>query len=865
MRSILTLCLSLCVGVVIAQKTANTYVHGVVRDSLTRKPLAYASISLDGKKQVLRSDLNGNFYVESGAERVKLRISYVGYETRTLSFQAGERHEVEVLLVERNAALLEVTIRPQKYSRKNNPAVDLVEEVFKHKDKNRMEGLDSYRFEKYETLQMDLNNITESYRKKWYFRPFRFVFNNVDTNQVTQKVAWPFYLRERLLRAYYRKDPAAQKAFLVGQRQAGFVDEDQEEDDLGISGEGVSEFLNATFSEADIYASSIELLGKAFVGPLSPIANSMYRFYIVDTVEFEGVRCADLFFAPRNKADLAFMGNMLVALDSSYAVLRAELGVPKEINLNFVSELHIEQVFDRVKDPREPLGPGKLMLRSDAVTVDLKVLKNKKNGRSLLAHKQSLYRNQEVNIPLPDSLFKTKELLQNDTGAVKKRPKAWWDERRYAPLNRAQYFVDKMLDSVKQVRAYKIVSGVGKVLGTGYKRTRFVDFGPLGNLYSYNDIEGGRLRFGGRTNTRLYRPLVLDGYVAYGLRDLLWKYNASATYSLNGKAPRTFPNHQVGVSYQKDLRTPGLAIGRFSQDNALLSVQRGVRDRMLFSSTLRLDYQQEFQNRFSYSLQGVQRSLSSAGALSFEISGDGQSAPTYAKSFNTTEIGIYLRFAPQEKFYAGANTRRTLPSRKPVFSLNFRNGFEGFAGGQYAYQKVGFSVRKRFLLAPLGNSNWRLQGGRTWGSVPYPLLDLPPANPTYFYDAQAFSLMNFFEFVSDKYVSLVVQHSLEGLILNRIPLVKKLQWREALSFKAMYGGLDRRNDPAHTAGLFAFPVDAQGASIVHRFDNRPYMEFGAGVSNVFRALRIDYIRRLSYTELPGAPKWGIRVGFSPQF
>jgi Family of unknown function (DUF5686) len=260
----------------------------------------------------------------------------------------------------------------------------------------------------------------------------------------------------------------------------------------------------------------------------------------------------------------------------------------------------------------------------------------------------------------------------------------------------------------------------------------------------------------------------------------------------------------------------------------------------------------------------MQRSLSSAGALSFELSGDaGQGQPNSVKSFNTSELGLFLRYAPQETFYPGANTRRNLPNRKPVFSLSFRNGFEGLAGGQYAYQKLHFSVRKRFQAALFGRSDWALQAGRTWGSLPYPLLELPPANPTYFYDPNAFNLMNFLEFVSDKYVSLIVQHNLEGLLLNRVPLVKKLQWREALSFKAIYGGLDRRNDPAQLKGLFAFPVNSEGASIVHRFGDRPYMEFGVGLSNVFRALRVDYVRRLSYTELPGAPKWGIRVGFSP--
>lgn len=851
-----------CSALLYGQKTL-TRVHGIVRDSLSNKALPYASISFENAKQVVRSDINGNFYLETEKQPKRLRISYVGYESRQIAIQPGVSQDLLVLMKERDAELLEVTIRPQKYSRKNNPAVDLVEEVFRHKDQNRKEGLDFYSVEKYEKLQMDLNNITDEYRNRWYFRPFRFIFNNVDTNSVTQKVALPFYLRERLLKAYYRKTPLAQKAILNGQRQSGFAEE--EEDDLGVSGEGVSTFLNSTFSEVDIYEPKIQLLGTEFIGPLSSMANSLYRFYIVDTVEYGGQKCADLFFAPKNKADLAFMGNILVALDSTYAVVKAELGVPKEINLNFVSDLHIEQEFERVPDQKNPGGPGKLMLRYDAVTVDLKVLKKNKGGRSLLTHKSSWYRTLDVNNPLPDSLFKGPELLQDDTGAVKKRPAEWWAARRYVPLNGAQQFVDKMVDSLKKVPIYRFMTSVGKVMGTGYQRVAFVDIGALGNVYSFNDIEGTRLRLGARTNSRLYKPLVLDAYGAYGLRDLTWKYQVGATYSLNGKVPRTFPQHLVSASWQKDLRTPGFSLGRFTQDNPFVSVQRAAQNRMLFNTVLRLEYRREYKNRFSYSIQALRKTVNTAGTLTFALSGGDPANPEYAQAFNTAEMGLFLRYAPRQEFYNGPNARTNLPNRYPVFSLSFRNGFKGVADGAYAYQKILFTVSKRFQLAPLGVSRWTLNSGRTWGSVPYPLLELPPANQSYFYDNYAFNLMNFLEFVSDKYVSLHVQHNFNGFLLNRVPLVRRLQLREMFSFKMLYGGLDNRNNPALTPGLFAFPADENGASITQPLDKRPFLEISAGLSNIFKFLRVDYVWRLNYLELPNAPSWGIRLGFSPQF
>lgn len=837
-----------------------TSVHGIVQDSLSGERLAYATIAFDGVGVGARTDINGNFYIETAESPRKLRVSYVGYKAQILSITPGRHNELVVKMVEHNSDLREVTIKPKKYSRKNNPAVDLVEEVFKHKDQNRKEGLDYYSFEKYEKLQMDLNNITDGFRRKWYFRPFRFIFNNVDTNVVTQKVALPIYLRERVLNAYYRKEPYGQKAILKGERLSGFVDENQEEDGLGVDAEGVSAYLNSSFADVDIYEPKIQLLGTEFVGPLSGIANTMYRFYIIDTVEFNGKQFVDLFFAPKNKADLAFMGNMLVALDSTYAVMKVEMGVPKEINLNFVSDLRIEQVFERL----DSMPDSRLMLTYDAVTVDLKVLKNKQ-GRSLLTHKSSWFRNYTMNQPLPDSLFKGQQLLVKDTGAIRKRPEHWWNTRRQDPLTRAQQFVDKMVDSMQQVRAYKLMVGTGKLLGTGYQRIGFVDVGMVSNLYSYNDVEGGRIRMGARTNSRLYKPLVLEGYGAYGLRDLRWKYQAGATYSFNGKVPRAFPRNQLSVSWQKDLRIPGLSLDKIDQDNTILSFQRASRDKMLFNTVLKLEYKREYNNQFSYSLVALRKVFDSAGVLSFEVSGSDPENPQYAPPLNTAEVGVYMRYAPNQQFYNGANYRTAIPSKFPIFSMTFKNGFDNIVTGSYSFQKINLTAEKRFFVAPFGYSDWTLNAGRVWGQVPYPLLEIHPANQSYFYDWYAFNLMNFMEFVSDKYVTLNVQHNFNGLVFNKIPLLKKLQWRENFSFKGIYGGLDDRNNPALTAGLFKFPQDAAGNTITHTLSSKPYMEMSVGIGNLFHFLRVDYVWRLSYTDLPTATKWGVRVMFGPKF
>jgi hypothetical protein len=837
-----------------------TTVHGVVRDSLTGERLAYATVVLEGVSSGTRTDVKGNFFLESSKNPTRIKVSYVGYEPKSIPIQPGTHNELQVALSE-GTELREITIKPKKYSNKNNPAVDLIEEVFRHKDQNRKEDLDYYSAEKYERLQLDLNNITDEYRKKWYFKPFRFIFNNVDTNEVTQKVALPFYLRERSLSNYYRKQPFSQKALLHGERRAGFADtESQEEDGLGVDGDGVSSFLNTAFSEVDIYEPNIKLLGTEFVGPLSGLATSIYRFYILDTLELDGKKYADVFFSPKNKANLAFMGNMLVALDSSYAVLRVEMGVPKDINLNFVSDLQIEQVF-------EPMGTGdarRLLLVQDAVTVDLKILK-RSAGRSLVAKKSSSYRNYTLNAPLPDSLFTGINQLKKDTGELRKRGEAWWIDRRNSPLNPSQVFITKMVDSIRQVPVYKALVKVGEVMSTGYYRAGVVDIGSISSFYGINDIEGFRLRLGGRTNARLYKPLVLQSYAAYGFRDNRWKYQAGATYSFNGKVPRAFPQNQLVFSFMRDLRIPGLALNRISQDNAAVSFQRAERNRMLMNSVWKVEYKRELESMLSFSAVALRKTFDSEGVLTFELSGSEVGNPQYAPSLNTTELGLFVRFAPNQAIYNGANFRYPIPGKYPIFTTTFYNGFDNVLDGAFAYQKWLFSVEKRFFVAPFGISDWLLNAGKVWGKVPYPLLEVHPANQTYLYDRYAYNLMNFLEFVSDQFVSLNVQHNFNGLIFNRIPGIKKLQWREFLSVKVLYGSLSDRNNPQLSSGLFKFPVDAEGNSITHRLTEKPYVEISAGIGNLFKAIRLDYVWRINYREIPGAPSWGLRVMVSPGF
>jgi len=828
-----------------------TIIHGKVFDAKTNEALPYATVQSLGENLGTRTDLSGNFLLEPSNRVTQIRVSYIGYKTETISIQPGERNELVVRLSEATVTLNEVEIRPEKYRRKNNPAVNLIGQVFAHKDQNRRQGLDYYNYEAYEKLQLDINNVTDKFRNRRSLRKFQFIFENVDTNAVNGKVALPVYLRERLMNVYYRKDPKTEKEYVTGEQQTGlkgYLEED-----------GVSTYLNNLYQNVDIYDANISLLSTQFVGPLSNLAPSMYRFYIIDTVEYQGAPYVDLFFAPSNKNDLAFVGNMLVSLDSTYAVRKVQMGISKNINLNWVSDLHLEQEFDF-------FGEGdnrRLMLIKDDISMDFQLIKSEK-GRSILGRKSVSYKNYTLNETLPDSLFRTKVTTIVDENSML-RDANFWASRRHNPLSKTEVGIYKMVDSIQNVPAFRRTMDLAVLLLAGFKTFDWFDLGPVNTFYSFNAVEGFRPRIGGRTNGRLAKNILLEGYAAYGFKDEKWKYYGGLTYAFANKKPLAFPMNQITVSYQNETQIPGESLQFVQEDNILLSFKRGVNDKMIYNRALHVEYVRELRRGLSYTLMARQVKKTPGGALMFDYQIPGVDGPQYQAEIATATLGFSIRYAPNEKFYQGKTYRIPIMNKYPVFQVNFQAGVKDVLGGEYNYQTLMAKVTKTFYIAPLGISDWSLEAGRVFGTVPYPLLEIHRANQTYSYQLQAYNLMNFLEFASDQYVALNIQHNFGGFFFNKIPLLKRLKWREVASFKGLYGGLDDKNRPTNSNGLLRFPVDEQGRTVTNTLENQPYAEASVGIANIFKLFRVDYVRRLTYTDLPGVSKWGIRARFKLDF
>ena len=381
--------------------------------------------------------------------------------------------------------------------------------------------------------------------------------------------------------------------------------------------------------------------------------------------------------------------------------------------------------------------------------------------------------------------------------------------------------------------------------------------GPSSTFYSFNPVEGTRLRLGGRTTPQLSRRYYFETYLAYGFKDERWKYFLSATYSLNNKSIYRFPQNYIRASYQHDTKIPGENIAFVQADNFLLSFKRGANDKYLYSDYYKIDYVHEYESHFSYNIGFKKWGQSPAGSLYFNNEVNGILNPV--NRLNTTELTAGVRYAPNEQFYQGKLYRTPIPNKSPKFELDFADGVKNVFGGEYSYQKFDARIDKRVYESQLGYADVNVSAGRLFGQVPYPLLTIHQANQTYAYDLESYNLMNFLEFVSDHYESLKIDQHFMGFFFNKIPLLKKLKWRETASLKVLYGGISDRNNPSIHPSLYQFPVDGNGQPITYALGRTPYVEGSVGIENIFKFVRVDFVKRFNYLDHPDVPSWGIRT------
>lgn len=816
---------------------------GIIIDTQTNEPIPSASVVLVGKGQVTKTNLLGKFTLFASANteiKKQIKVSCVGYKTEILLL-SNNISEQEIKLTPQSQALGEVTIKKQKYHNKNNPAVDLIEKVIANKSKNKKEALDYYENEEYEKIQFAFNEITTKFKQKRIFKHFQFMFEPGDSIDNGGEIL-PIYMKEVLSNHYYRKSPKNDKEIIKSQKMVTFQ---------GLDNKGLDDNIKYMYQDINIYDNNITLLTNQFLSPIAPSAPTFYRYYITDTIQSGSEKFVKLFFGSRNKQDMLFQGFLYITMDGNYSISGVELSVNKNINLNFVKDVKIIQQFEKVENQG-------WLLKSDQTVINFGITKK---GQSLLGKRTVSYKDYKFTPPTNDSIFKGLNVVTLDSANL--RNEEYWEANRHQELTKSEEGTYAIVDSIQKVPSFRRTMDIAQIVFFGYKVMGKYEIGPVNTFYSYNPIEGIRARFGGRTTPEFSKKINFETYVGYGFGDHNLKYFLSSTWSLAPTSIYEFPVKSIKASYQKDTKFPGQDLQFITEDNVLLSIKRGVNDKLFYNRTFKLEHLNEFENHFSYTL-GYQFTKTVPGGNLYFNNTDYSTHTNDVGLINVSETSLKLRYAPNEKFYQSKSFRIPVYSKYPIFELQVTNGSK-FLKNDYNYTNVRFSFSKRFYFSILGYSDVVWESGKIFGKVPYPLLNIHRANQTYSYQILSYNLMNFLEFVSDQYTSLNIDHCFNGFFLNKIPVIRDLQLREYATFKILEGSVSNTNDPSKNTDLFKFPVYADGKTATYGLGKTPYIEGSIGVGNIFKIFRVDLVKRFTYLNNPNISTIGLRMRFRFDF
>ena len=748
----------------------------------------------------------------------------------------------------RNYQLKEIVIKPkkEKYLKKNNLAIELIEKVIANKDKNRIENSFSRQFKQYEKFTLSVSNLDNAVKtKKGSSGKIRFP-EYLSVSELDSSSIITVSIKEVVSDEY--RNRKSKKSIIRAVKRDG-IDYRMEIESLDAI------YSEAFFTEINIFDNDLEILMKHFVSPLSSsLATSFYKYYILDTITYKNEQCILLDFAPYNVQDFGFTGRLWILPDNSWAVKKIELNIPVDNTVNFVKQMRVAQEFE--------LLPSGLWAKSgESIIVNFEAYKF---APGVYAKKSINYTDYIIN-SVPDSIFKLEgNIVEREDAFV--QPDSVWNTYRTVPLPENEQNVGELLDKMMKVSFFDIYMKVLKVLAIGYAKTNIFkdksvfDIGPVTTFISGNPLEGVRFRLGGMTTANLNPHLFWNGYLAYGTKDNIFKYSSTFTYAFNKKKyhENEYRKNNLSFAYSYDVNTPGVMYSYIDKDNVLLSMRRGNNDLMTYLRQALAGYEYENNGGFSFKIWTNIQNEQAAGSLRFLVKDDAGNT-TNVNDYTNSTVGIRLRYVRNEKIFQNRSNRFYFYRNEPVFGLTYTAGIKGYLNGEYNYHALEASAEKRFWFSAYGDVDVAAKAGKIWGELPFPLLMIPNTNQAYFLQPESFSLMNVLEFVNDEYALLDLQFHFNGLLFNRIPLLRRLKLREVAGFTGIYGKLSDRNDPAQNPALFLFP---EGAG---KMTDMPYMEASIGVENIFKVLRIYYVRRLSSLENPGISKEGIRFAFTFTF
>ena len=814
---------------IVAVAKAQTKVSGIVVDK-ANQPIPYANVVFKNSNVGIVTNEDGRFYIESPQTYTVLVITSAGFSDKEVTLEKAVNYNFKIVLKEMQE-LNEVVVFTGKTSKKNNPALDILRKIWERKRKNGLYQFNQYQMEKYEKIEFDMNTIDSAFMKNKIFKGMEFIFKQVDTSKVTGKTYLPIFINEALYDVYGDNTIKKVKEINKANKTSGFNGNQQ-----------ILAFVKDLYSDYNIYDNHLTFFDKSFTSPLSRTGIDVYNYVLRDSALIDNKWCFNIVFYPRRKNELTFKGDFWVN-DTTFAIKKINMAVTKSANINWVKDIYIEQEFEVMND-------SVFLLTRDYLMSDFALNKNEKS-KGVYGKRTSFYRNHEFNKPKPTSFYKDEvNFIDNE---VYNKSEEYWEENRFEKLSKDEKGVYKMLDTLQTVKKFKQIYSSVQVLASGFVQFGNFDYGPIFSTFGYNEVEGVRLRAGGRTYFGTDDSWRVQGYTAYGFKDDKFKYGFSGKWMVDRKNRLILSGgnrrdiEQIGAS----LTATYDVLGRSSASSSVFTSGSNGKLTAINLSNVAIEMEPvknlTFQTGFSY------RTLESASPT-FSLDYYTDLANNIVKSdVKQSEVSFQVEYTPKRRTIGYAVERDIVDSPYSRFFVNYSHGFKGLLDSDFQYDKVQLYFKQPIIIGPLGRSNIIVELGKTFGTVPLGLMSVIPGNQTFFTIENTFSNLNYYEFVSDQYATLQWNHNFGGRLFSRIPFMRKLNWREIVAVKGVYGSISDDNRAINASGLN------------YNAPEKGYWEYSAGIGNIFKLFRVDFAWRGNYLNTPDTNRFTVKASFGFNF
>ncbi|MCE7071296.1 DUF5686 and carboxypeptidase regulatory-like domain-containing protein [Dyadobacter sp. CY327] len=807
-------------------------IKGKITDATTGDAIPFANVGIKASLAGATTNFDGFYQITFTPPADSVIVTYVGYESKSKPIKPDLTEQtIDIQLSPGTLQLKEVRIFAGE-----NPAYAIIRKIVAGKDKNNTDQLDAYEYESYNKIQIDIDNLSDKFRNRKSVKKMTHIVDKYDeVKGENGETIIPIFISESVSDVYYRRNPKKKKEIINKTKVSG----------VGLTdGSLVSQLIGSSFQQYNFYNNWLNILDKDFVSPIADSWKVYYEYYLSDSVKNGDQYDYQIDFEPKHEQDLAFTGSFWVD-GETYALTQMDVSVGKRANLNFIEKIKVQQSYEFFEEQNEWVtSKTRVLIDVDEPT---------KQTAGMLLKFYSANSKYKINSPHDPKFYDTAIELKED---YMQHDSAYWQKSRPESLSANELLSFQLVDSLKMLPVVKTYTEILNILVNGYKRIDKwnIDIGPYLYLYANNKVEGHRFRLGFKTDPGFSRKWIFSGYGAYGTKDKAFKYGAGMDYIIDRQ-----PWTMAGISYSKDLERLGVSAETIGPNTLFGAFSRfGAFRRAYWQEDISAYFKRELVKGLTGSIQIRHRDFRPLFPFTYKTNpGAGIESPVKS-TFDITEINLETRLASKETFLQNDNERISMGNgNSPAFTLRYTLGIKNFLGGDFNYNKFSFNIKQSFRFGVIGRTYYNVTFGLIPSTLPYPLLYTPLGNESLFYVDNAFNLMRYFEFMSDRYVALRVEHNFEGFLLNRIPAIRKLKLRMLATGRVFYGSVSDANLSLSTT------TDESGNEIqaFNKLKDRPYIELGYGIDNIFKAGRIDFVHRLTYLSNPNVTPFAVKISF----